>query len=133
MQITAYGNMDRSKIPEYVEYYPHYLHGIEKFLNRSMIFIHPSLVEGFGSPPLEAMACGCAVVVSDSIGIREYAIDGFNCLMVPTRDSAALANAVLKILKDEKLRSTLIKNGIETAKRFTYDAMYKSFDSIVFP
>lgn len=86
------------------------------------IFIHPSWVEGYGLPPLEAMACGCAVIVSDSGGPSEYAVDGQNCLVFAPRDVADLSDKLLQLAKDLRLRSQLRERGIETARRFSVDA-----------
>jgi glycosyltransferase involved in cell wall biosynthesis len=85
------------------------------------VFVYPSLVEGFGLPPLEAMACGTAVVLSDSGGVMEYAEDGRNCLVVPPGDIGAIESAVARLLDEPGLMETLVDNGRETAKRFTLD------------
>ena len=85
------------------------------------VFVFPSLVEGFGLPPLEAMARGAAVVVSDCGGVREYARDGENCLMVRPGSSGDIALAVRRLLADEALQARLRAAGRETAERFTAD------------
>lgn len=129
-RIIAYGDVPKEEIPSYIEYYTPYTRTLEELFNKSAVFIHSSLIEGFGSPPLEAMACGCVPVISDSIGVREYARDGKNCFLVPIKDSNALATAAIRLLRDKQMRLRFVSEGIKTGKRFTYKIMYKSFISL---
>jgi len=90
---------------------------IDAFFSFCDIFVFPSRVEGFGLPPLEAMARGAAVVISDCGGVREYAESERNCLLVPPGDAAAIAAAIRR-LADPELRARLARAGRETAGRF---------------
>ncbi|MFW6162366.1 MAG: glycosyltransferase family 4 protein [Planctomycetota bacterium] len=81
-------------------------------------FVFPSLVEGFGLPPLEAMACGTPVVTSDAGALVETAGDA--ALRVPAHDVEALADALRRVLDDPALRETMIDEGRRTAARFTW-------------
>jgi len=82
------------------------------------VFLFPSRVEGFGIAPLEAMACGAAVVMSDTGGGREYARHGENAMVSPPGDDHALAASLERVLTQETLRQRLIRGGYETAPRF---------------
>jgi glycosyltransferase involved in cell wall biosynthesis len=93
------------------------------------IFVSASWWEGFGLPPLEAMACGAPVVTTDSQGVRDYARDGENCLLVPPHDPSALAAAVLRLIADPKLAQRLRENGPKTAANFTWDSAVDRFES----
>ena len=104
---------------------------IAKLYSTTNIFIFTSYKESFGLPPLEAMACGVPVVTTDCGGIRDYAVDGYNALIVPPGDPKAVADAVLKILKDDKLREKLIERGIETAKQWTWDKVVDKFEQAI--
>jgi glycosyltransferase involved in cell wall biosynthesis len=77
------------------------------------------------------MACGVPVVTTDCGGIRDYAVDGYNALIVPPGDPKAVADAVLKILKNDKLREKLIEHGIETAKQWTWDKVVDKFEQAI--
>ena len=91
---------------------------ISGIYNAANLFVLPSIYEGFGLPPLEAMACGVPVVTSNSSSLPEVVSDAG--IMVDPYDSAALANAIDQVLSDEMLRTTLIKRGLERVKLFSW-------------
>ena len=93
----------------------------------SSIFILPSIVEGMPAPPLEAMRCGNAVVVTDNGGSNQYIINGKNGIVVPNKDSLAIARKVKILISDNEKRVELAKSGYETASSYSYDAMYREF------
>lgn len=96
------------------------------------VFVTPSWYEGFPAPPLEAMACGAAVVSTDCLGIREYGKNDVNCLIVPPRTPALLAESILKIIENPSLAKRLGENGVKTAQGFSYDKMIHSFEKACF-
>jgi len=77
------------------------------------------LYEGFGLPPLEAMACGTPVVASDASSLPE--VVGEAGIMVEPRDVRGLAEAMGRALTDKHLRAELRAKGLERAKRFTWE------------
>jgi glycosyltransferase involved in cell wall biosynthesis len=88
-------------------------------------FVYPSLFEGFGLPPLEAMACGTPVVTSDISSLPEIAGDA--ALLIDPNDEHALANALIEIMNNDRLRAELREKGIAQAKKFTWrDAAEKT-------
>jgi glycosyltransferase involved in cell wall biosynthesis len=82
------------------------------------LFVFPSLYEGFGLPPLEAMACGTPVVTSSASSLPEVVGDA--ALMVDPLDVAALAEAIQRVLSDTDLRNGMIRQGQEQARCFTW-------------
>jgi glycosyltransferase involved in cell wall biosynthesis len=104
---------------------------IAKLYSSADVFIFTSYKESFGLPPLEAMASGVPVVTTDCGGIRDYAVDGYNALVIQPGDPNAVAEAVLKILKDDKLREKLIEHGIQTAKQWTWEKVVDKFEQAI--
>ncbi|HTV01576.1 MAG TPA: glycosyltransferase family 4 protein [Luteitalea sp.] len=98
-------------------------------------FAFTSWSEGFGLPPLEAMACGAAVVTTACGGISDFAVDGENCLVVPPRRPDLLAQALTRVREDHGLRARLGQAGIATAARFSLEQsgarMVKALTAIV--
>jgi len=86
--------------------------------NAAAVFVYPSLYEGFGLPPLEALACGTPVVTSSTSSLPEAVGDA--ALLVDPRDPAALAGALRAALEDEPLRDRLRRAGFQQASRFTW-------------
>lgn len=82
-------------------------------------FVYPSLYEGFGLPPLEAMACGAPVVASHIPALAETT--GGAALLVPPSDVRALAEAVESALDDPSLAARLSQAGLAHAANFTWE------------
>lgn len=86
----------------------------------AVAFVFPSLYEGFGLPPLEAMACGTPVIVSDAASLPEVVGDA--ALLVDPYSVETIAEAMQRVLNDTQLRQTLRLLGLARAKQFTWDA-----------
>ena len=90
--------------------------------SRCPIYLCPSWDEGLGMPPMEAMACGAALVTFDNGGCRDYALDGETALVAPRRDVAALAEALERMVGDAALRERLARQGQAfVTSRFDWD------------
>ncbi|MHB1406470.1 MAG: glycosyltransferase family 4 protein [Desulfitobacteriaceae bacterium] len=84
------------------------------------LFVYASSFEAFGLPPLEAMACGTAVITTDCGGIRDYAKHGTNCLMVPPKDVGQLTSAMYRLLNNDQERQRLAVTGLHHAQSWTW-------------
>lgn len=89
------------------------------FYNKASLFVYPSLWEGGGCPPLEAMACGCPVASSNMAAIRE--IVGDAGILFDPYNIEEMANAIERALSEEQLRNELIKKGFEQVKKFSWE------------
>ncbi|MGA9347412.1 MAG: glycosyltransferase family 1 protein [Anaerolineae bacterium] len=86
--------------------------------NAAELFVYPSLYEGFGLPPLEAMACGTPVVTANTASLPE--VVGEAGLTVDPLDVEALAEAMRRALNDETLRQEMRERGLQRAKGFSW-------------
>ena len=85
----------------------------------AIALVYPSLYEGFGLPPLEAMACGTPVVTSCTTSLPEVVADP--TVLVDPEDVESIADGMLKILSSPDLRETLRRTGIERARGFSWE------------
>lgn len=83
------------------------------------LLVMPSLYEGFGLPPLEAMACGVPCVVSNAASLPE--VCGNAALYFNPHDAKAMADVIGKVLKDAKTSANLVAEGAKQARRFGWD------------
>jgi glycosyltransferase involved in cell wall biosynthesis len=81
--------------------------------------VHPSIYEGFGFTPLEAMARGCPVLATDIPGIRE--VSGSGAMLLPLEDVAAWSDGIRRVVDDDRLRSELRSKGEATVSRYSWD------------
>ncbi|HLX56750.1 MAG TPA: glycosyltransferase family 1 protein [Ktedonobacteraceae bacterium] len=82
------------------------------------VFVFPSFYEGFGVPPLEAMACGAPVVTSNTSSLPEVVGDA--ALLVDPRSINEIANSITRILESQQLQEELRQKGYQQAARYTW-------------
>jgi glycosyltransferase involved in cell wall biosynthesis len=90
-----------------------------KIYNLARLFIYPSLYEGFGLPPLEAMACGCPVLVSNAASLPE--VCGEAAYYVDPQEPNSISEGIGRVLRDDGLRHALAKKGIDRASSFSWE------------
>ena len=99
----------------------------------ALAFCFPSLYEGFGLPPMEAMACGTPVITSCTSSLDEVA--GEAALKVNPESVQQIASALTKMHREEDVRQKLIEKGRKQAAKYTWenasDALYKVFENIL--
>jgi glycosyltransferase involved in cell wall biosynthesis len=102
----------------------------EALLSLAELFVFPTLYEGFGLPPLEAMACGTPVIASNLTSVPEVVGDAG--ILVNPLDVESMSEALSDLIENPSKRELLAKKGLERAKRFREkDTAGKLFDHII--
>jgi glycosyltransferase involved in cell wall biosynthesis len=91
--------------------------------SRALVFVFPSLIEGFGLPGLEAMSVGLPVIAANASCLPEIYQD--SVLYFDPNSSDELSKQIEKIDKDKNLRKILVKKGLNQAKKYSWDKMAK--------
>jgi glycosyltransferase involved in cell wall biosynthesis len=94
---------------------------LARLYQHSVALVYPSLYEGFGIPPLEAMACQTAVIAANRSSIPEVVGDAG--LLVDPESEEELTAAMISVVEDSTLRGELIRRGSQRAKLFNWDKM----------
>lgn len=105
--------------------------GVARLLREHDVFVYPSYTDGFPSPPLEAMACGCAVAATRVGAVPEYGRDGVNMLMVEPMNAPALFEAADRLVRDAGLRTRLSAQAAADARAWTWDAAGEKFERLL--
>jgi glycosyltransferase involved in cell wall biosynthesis len=105
---------------------------VERVLAASDLFVLPSLTEGMSNALLDAMAAGLAVVATDAGGNADVIEDGVCGLLVPPRDSNALAEAMLRLLNDAYLRDQLgTAARLKIRQTYSIEAVAAAFGNLL--
>lgn len=91
---------------------------LTQLYNHSLVFVYPSLYEGFGIPILEAFACGCPVITSNYGAMKEVA--GDSAYLVNPRSNIGISRAMQKIVENPQLSENLKKKGLKRVKMFSW-------------
>jgi len=87
--------------------------------NQAELFIYPSLFEGFGLPPLEAMSCGLPVIASDTSSLKE--VIGNAGILVTAGDESKLKKQILHVLENEEIKEELKGKSLVRSKKFNWE------------
>jgi glycosyltransferase involved in cell wall biosynthesis len=95
----------------------------------ALLAAYPSLYEGFGLPVLEAMACGCPVLTSNTSSMPEVA--GGAALLVEPTDVESIASGLRTMLNDRTLREVLAQRSEERRRAFSWDNSARKFLDVI--
>ncbi len=122
IEVSMYGHEKPFGLPGYVRYHERPTDQQLRLIYASSdIFLYPSRYEGFGLPPMEAMACKCAVVTTSVGAVQEYAVSGQTAFVSSVGDIDSLAAAVLRLARNRSLRKAVSLRGYERIKRFGWE------------
>lgn len=126
LRLVLTGGGELSGVPDGVEARGHVPRSeVVSLMQRASALVFPSLYEGFGLPPLEAMACGCPVASSNAAALPEVAGDA--ALLFDPHDPAAIADAVRDVLADPQ---PWIERGLERAAQYSWDETARATDAV---
>ena len=103
---------------------------LRRLYNSLDIFVYPSRYEGFGNPPMEAMACGAACVLTDVGAVKDYAENGKTALISSPGDVSAMAANILRLLNDENMRRGIAEESRRAISKFTWDNSVEELERI---
>ena len=109
---------------------------VGQYLTKSRIFAAPSInlsddTEGMPTVLLEAMAAGIPIITTDAGGIGDVVINSYNGLVVEQRNTEELAEKILLLLENPKLRIKLAHNGVKHVEQFTYKIISQKYEEII--
>ena len=114
-RIKIKGFVSREKLPELYQ--------------KAFAFVSPSFYEGFGLPLLEAAACGCPVIAGKNGAAKE--IIGKTGILVEPKDSKAIGEAMLQVVKDKILRQKMIREDLKQAKLFSWEKFARNVLKVI--
>lgn len=115
-------------LPNWVAYYQNVSQKeTVEIYNKISIFTSGPIEEGFGLTSLEAMACGAALVSSDNLGVREYAINKENSLLSPVKNTKEMKENIEELLRNDNERKILAKAGNKAAQNYSWHKAYTKF------
>jgi glycosyltransferase involved in cell wall biosynthesis len=97
---------------------------LAKFYRHARAYVYPSFYEGFGLTVIEAMACGCPVITSNTSSLKDVA--GEAAMLVDPNDQASISTSLEKILSDENHRQKLILAGYKNIEKYDWDMMVET-------
>ena len=100
-----------------------------QLMQAARVFVYPSLYEGFGLPPAEALACGVPAIVADSSSLPEVVGDAG--IKVPPGDAVALAGAIRNLLSDGALEARLRSAAVPQAGRFRWPLAAEQLETVL--
>lgn len=113
---------DLNKYVKFVDYVEKHI--LYKMYSEATALIYPSLYEGFGIPPLEAMSCGCPVIVSNTSSLPE--VCGDSVYYVDPTNVESIKKGIIDICQNKNLKKELIRKGYKQIEKFSWDKSAKT-------
>ena len=122
LTLVVFATQRFSDLPDYAEFHQNPpIEKIRDIYNSCDVFLSPSWSEGSQAPPMEAMACGCAVIATNVGGIPDYAVAGETAIVVPPKRSDLMGKSLIDLLQDDDKRRRIALAGQKHIQQFTWD------------
>lgn len=133
LHVTMFGTPEKpADLPDWYSYYrtpDRETHNA--VYNNAAIFVAASMKEGWALPPAEALQCGAALVCTDIGGFEAYALNNETALVSKVYDVQALAENIIKLIKDNDLRIKIAKNGNHHIQQFTWEKSFNKMQELI--
>ena len=132
ISLAMFGRKKSNYVPEGAEY--HLNPSQDELINlyrEADVFIFPSIEEGWGLTPIEAMACKCAVVGSNVACMLDIGKDGENVILCDPKDTDAMTRSILMLIKDRQLREKIAENGYKTVQTLDWEVSSRKLESLL--
>lgn len=131
IQLVMFGPKWNKDVPSFAEFHLNPSNSeLRKLYNSSSMFLFPSRSEGFGMPPMEAMACKIPVVATRVGAVPDYAISGKTALVSEAGDIEGLAQNIIELVKDKNKRKEIAENGYNYIKHFTWENATEQLEKV---
>jgi len=131
IQLALFGEPKDKEVREDIEFHKFPSKDkLRELYNSIDIFVFPSRCEGFGNPPMEAMACGTACVATKVGAVPDYTIDGKTVLICPLYAPDKIAERLIYLLDNEKQRREMAKAGHKYIQRFGWDESVNQLEEV---
>ena len=132
LKLTMFGIKRSKYAPKDIDYYENPSQDeIVKLYQKSDIFIYPSIEEGWGLTPIEAMACKCAVVGTETGCMLDIGKNNENVILCNTHDAEDLANGIVSLAIDSNFRKNISDNAYESIKKLDWEISAKKFEKVL--
>jgi glycosyltransferase involved in cell wall biosynthesis len=132
LKLMMFGVYDRPiNLPRWISYEKcPSLSQLRDMYNAASFVVAPSVTEGWGLVPCEAMQCGCALIATDAGGHLEFAIHNHTALISPILDAVSLARNIESVILDDDLRKGIALAGARYVEKFSWDKSATELNSI---
>lgn len=129
LKLSMFGIKKSPYAPKNVDYYENPKQDVlVKLYQESDIFIFPSLEEGWGLTPIEAMACGCAVVGTNVGCMLDIGVNNENVILCESANSKQLADGIIKLSKNREFRKEIVEKGYKTIQKLDWEKSTEKFE-----
>jgi len=133
LELVLFGTCRGKDVPDYAEFHTSPSRAKIAEIYRSCdIFLYPSREDAFGLPPLEAMACGCAVVTTEVGGVKDYAVRKETALISVPGKPEELARNLEYLLKHPEKRQEMAKKAATAARNYSWEKVSERMERILF-
>lgn len=129
LKLRMFGTKKSQYVPSEVDYYENPKQDIlVQLYQESDIFIFPSLEEGWGLTPIEAMACGCAVVGTNVGCMLDIGMNNENAILCHIADAKQMADGIIKLSQNSAFRKQIAENGYKTVQKLDWEKSTDKFE-----